>query len=909
MAESETKELAKVLQKQLESSRTETRKGLNDLYDTAQKQLRKAKSDSEADKKIRKEATATAAKALKARQSLDKQELTWRTDLNKNFKDIGSTITGGLEGMMSEAFGPLGGIAATLTTGFFKRSQENKKNIEMNQAQVDSGEMIVQDAKDKENEEKKKKKIETNKGEVQEDTAESAEETAGGISDTVAELDYTNQWLDLIEGHLDFISANTLTLEDQREMARGRGGVPAKKKVKGKKDDEFSWLELGGTILGAITGALMGAVAGLTVGFLNMWKNIFKFIGGKLAKMFPNVTKMLGDIFGKGGKLSNFFTSIKTFFTQNKAFKVVSDLIDTVKGAIAKALKPIKAAFTSIKTGFTSFFKSIKGAFKMITGPIDSIKKILGVGTKTGGGGMGFLKSFKTFFKIFKTFFAKLFLPLQVIISLVEGFFEAKDAVDKSEGFLASFFNSIVGFFGGILDGLIFGMLDLVKDGISWIAGFLGFEEVEKFLDSFSFSDMFNEFLDDIYAWFNLLFSDPVAALTNLVSSIFGGYLDLNSFVVDMLKKPLVWIMSLFGWDEAAEATEKFSLSGWVMGKWEDVKAWFTGIFSWAKKAGADGEGGWSITTFIDTVWTKVKTWFTDLFAWGKKAGATEDGGWSLTNFIYGKDGVVNKVKEWFKNLFSFGAEGEKTSIVGVIIDSLKTLPEKLLTLFTDLVDKIVGIIPGFGPDTAEEKSEDKLKELKLFTENVMSKDTVDIEGMQKGLAEGTISKEDIANMLAKQGMDQFSKVQANQMIALAGEDVVKQSFARIKGSARGAIVTKPAYLPASGTVVGEHASWSGKGAAGGGVPDGGSEAIIPLDGERGGRVLAEALAPAIAGAILNELMMARVGGGAEGGSAPTVIQDNSTNQNVTNNTIVRTPSPSGPGLHFEGRDFVHKIA
>ena len=133
------------------------------------------------------------------------------------------------------------------------------------------------------------------------------------------------------------------------------------------------------------------------------------------------------------------------------------------------------------------------------------------------------------------------------------------------------------------------------------------------------------------------------------------------------------------------------------------------------------------------------------------------------------------------------------------------------------------------------------------------------------------------------------------------------------EGSARGAIVTKPAYLPASGTVVGEHASWSGKGAQAGGttlVPDGGDEAIIPLEGQRGGSILAEALAPAIAGAILNELMMARTGGaGAEGGGGQTIIQDNSTNQNVTNNTVVRSPSPSGPGLHFEGRDFVHKIA
>ena len=40
----------------------------------------------------------------------------------------------------------------------------------------------------------------------------------------------------------------------------------------------------------------------------------------------------------------------------------------------------------------------------------------------------------------------------------------------------------------------------------------------------------------------------------------------------------------------------------------------------------------------------------------------------------------------------------------------------------------------------------------------------------------------------------------------------------------------------------------------------------------------------------------------------PTII-DASTVQNVSNNTLIRPPSPSGPGLHFERRDFVHKIA
>ena len=137
--------------------------------------------------------------------------------------------------------------------------------------------------------------------------------------------------------------------------------------------------------------------------------------------------------------------------------------------------------------------------------------------------------------------------------------------------------------------------------------------------------------------------------------------------------------------------------------------------------------------------------------------------------------------------------------------------------------------------------------------------------------------------------------------------------------AAKGAIVTKPAYLPSSGTVVGEHSSWSGgKGAYAGGfaaappkTPDGGDEAIIPLEGQRGGSILADALAPSVAGAVLNQMQMERVGGeGPAGmGSAPPAIIDSSTVNNVTNNTIVRSPSPSGPGLHFEGRDFVHKIA
>jgi hypothetical protein len=139
------------------------------------------------------------------------------------------------------------------------------------------------------------------------------------------------------------------------------------------------------------------------------------------------------------------------------------------------------------------------------------------------------------------------------------------------------------------------------------------------------------------------------------------------------------------------------------------------------------------------------------------------------------------------------------------------------------------------------------------------------------------------------------------------------------KAARGGVIVNRPAYLPKSGVIVGEHPSWSGRGAyAGmaGGVPDGGRElvteggSVIPLEGGRGGQLVANALAAPIAGAVMNSLAHDAIGlrGGA-GQTQSSNIVDASTNTNVTNNTIIRTPSPSGPSLHFEGRDFVHKIA
>jgi len=60
------------------------------------------------------------------------------------------------------------------------------------------------------------------------------------------------------------------------------------------------------------------------------------------------------------------------------------------------------------------------------------------------------------------------------------------------------FVGAIGGAIKGLFNGLVFGVLDMIKGAISWIAGALGFDAVEKFLDSFSFADMFSSFVDAV---------------------------------------------------------------------------------------------------------------------------------------------------------------------------------------------------------------------------------------------------------------------------------------------------------------------------------------------------------------------------------------------------------------------------
>ena len=281
----------------------------------------------------------------------------------------------------------------------------------------------------------------------------------------------------------------------------------------------------------------------------------------KIMKVIDNfkMPKFLDDFFKaftKDGKLAQKVMKIIDNFKMPK-FNILDNITKFFKGAfpksfgqLADSVADIKKALPGAKGGvFTRAMDGVKSVFKFfarigktIMAPI---KAIMGV-TKKVTGFTSILKQMGGVFKFMATIGKAIAAPLTIIMGIIDGFFESKDAVSKSEGIMATMVNAVIGAIGGFIDGAIFQLLDLLKSGVSWIAGFFGFDEVEKFLDSFSFSKMFNDFLDDVYKWFNTLFSDPVKALTQLVKAIFGGYLDLNSFILDMVKMPLVWLMELF---------------------------------------------------------------------------------------------------------------------------------------------------------------------------------------------------------------------------------------------------------------------------------------------------------------------------------------------------------------------------
>jgi len=150
------------------------------------------------------------------------------------------------------------------------------------------------------------------------------------------------------------------------------------------------------------------------------------------------------------------------------------------------------------------------------------------VGMKAGG---GLVKMLSSLGKIVGPFLKVLGWPLTIIMGIYGGI-KGAIAGFKEGGLIGG----LKGLFVGVFDGLIGSLLDSVKDGISWISEKLGFSEFSKFLDSFSFTDLYSKY-----------FIDPMFEMYDTIAKFVG---DLPGIVIDFfasLPEKLGALMSSVG--------------------------------------------------------------------------------------------------------------------------------------------------------------------------------------------------------------------------------------------------------------------------------------------------------------------------------------------------------------------------
>jgi hypothetical protein len=239
---------------------------------------------------------------------------------------------------------------------------------------------------------------------------------------------------------------------------------------------------------------------------LTLWSNdLDKYIRSVwLAKTLASFAKIPDSIKAA-------FTTLSTKIKNTKVFKTLSTSIDD----FIKGFKNIGKVMGAVKTPVPiKEFKTLSGKIGAIVGKItkpimsllDFLKPIGNVfkslsGLSSVGKTIGpIVKMAKKFAPLAKGILSKLLLPLFAIFDFVSGFIEgfSSKGEDDTRGTMEKIFDGLLGGITKMIKGIFIVPLDLLKDGVSWLAEKMGFEEFSKVLDSFSFTDLFDKMVTKI---------------------------------------------------------------------------------------------------------------------------------------------------------------------------------------------------------------------------------------------------------------------------------------------------------------------------------------------------------------------------------------------------------------------------
>jgi hypothetical protein len=202
------------------------------------------------------------------------------------------------------------------------------------------------------------------------------------------------------------------------------------------------------------------------------------------------------------------------FFKSNFKKGMEKDL-----GAVSK-MKEILAEAIIVAGGVATLFG------KVFKGVIFSLRMFKGIAVELGKVLLASIKGLGTALKVALRVLTAPFTLLTIaLIGLALGVKGLIEGWQGEEGTLADkYLAALGGFIKGFLK-VVTVPLDLLKDGISWVAGALGFEKFEEFLDGFSFTEGAGEIVDAIFGfakWIKNWIADKVKGLFDGIKGFFG---------------------------------------------------------------------------------------------------------------------------------------------------------------------------------------------------------------------------------------------------------------------------------------------------------------------------------------------------------------------------------------------------
>ena len=419
--------------------------------------------------------------------------------------------------------------------------------------------------------------------------------------------------------------------------------------------------------------------------------SFFKSFGKETAKLARGFGRVLGkalaplkNFFGKNSVIAKAVQGISNIFKSISATVKGSRL----PGMMARVGKVVKDGMALIGRIFRPLVNVFRSIAKMGKAAVGMSRMASGIVKFAAG---------------FGRILGKIFWP----ITLIMGVF------DFITGFIDGFKED--GILGGLEGGLskmignLIGMpLDLLKKGIAWIAGKLGFENAKVWLESFSFTDLLKGMISGIFdtikaavEWIKLLFTNPVDALKKLWEGLLGTFKSISDIIMWPINTAIDWIMGIFGLKE--EGAPKFSLWDYIFGAdgiIASVWNWIKGIFGFgeedpeAKEAGK-GFSLWSIVT--DSI-AALGKWFADLF----------DIDWSQL--------IADMTPQWVKDLPFVGKWFGGTGEVG---------------------DAVISEAVGEHGQTLK-----GAKEAGLYDEDAIGASEINREALQAGVKSGAVQKE-----------------------------------------------------------------------------------------------------------------------------------------------------------------------